>query len=219
MIMGTLKKIYSTYTRKIVPLCPTSKIPSVTRISLNLELRRQFKRLKPGIVLDAGSRLSPYRKYIPHTRYIRLDNDEKTHPDICCDVHEIKWQSDFFDIVIATEILVLCYDPEKVIDEIYRVLKPKGICILSTRFMHKSNTDPKDYYRFTKDSLNYLFRKFSKVEIYHHGNKLQVIWDMINSGKTKSIFGIILNLFNPVFARIKVKNTAFPHGHVVYAEK
>ncbi|MFC2093879.1 hypothetical protein ACFLSV_08260, partial [Bacteroidota bacterium] len=75
--------------------------------------------------------------------------------------------------------------------------------------------DPKDYYRFTWDSLNYLFRKFGKVEIYHHGNRIQAIWQLFNMGK----ISILLNLFNPLLARISSKKTTMPCGFVIYAQK
>ena len=127
----------------------------------------------------------------------------------------IKWESNYFDTVIATEVLEHLYEPQRAIDEIYRVLKPGGICILSTRFIYPYHPGPKDYYRFTWDSLNSLFRRFSNVEIYHHGNRIQALWQIINSGE-KAIF---LNIFNPLFARMHFKETKYPLGFVVYAKK
>lgn len=202
-----------TFLKKLIP---TLKIRSVSRISLGLELRRQFKRLKPGIVLDVGSSHSPYKKYIPHTKYVRLDINEETKPDVCCDLHKIEWQSDYFDTVIATEVLEHLYEPPRAIDEIYRILKPGGICILSTRFIYPYHgVKEPDYYRFTWDSLNYLFRKFSKVEVYHHGNKIQTLWQIFNEG----IIIVFLNVFNPIIARIHFKKTTCPCGFIVYAVK
>jgi SAM-dependent methyltransferase len=199
----------------VLPFIPTLKIKSVSRISLDFELKRHFKRLKRGIVLDVGSKHAPYRCYIPAVKYMRLDIDKKSQPDICCDLHKIDWQSNYFDTVIATEVLEHLYDPQKVVDEIYRILKPNGICIASTRFIHPYHPDPKDYYRFTWDSLNYLFRRFSKVEVHHHGNKIQAIWQLINVGK----ISILLNIFNPLLARISSKRTIMPCGFVIYAQK
>lgn len=199
----------------ILPYIPTLKIKSTARIGMDFELNKQFKRLKPGIVLDVGSEYSPYKNKIPYKKYMRLDVNKKTKPDICCDIHKIKWKSNYFDTIIATEVLEHLYDPQKVVDELYRILKSGGICIASTRFIQMYHPMPKDYYRFTWDSLNYLFKKFKKVEIYHHGNKLQMLWHMFNSEKTR----MLLNIFNPLFARIKTKKTRFPLGFVVYAEK
>jgi len=207
-----MKKFLRKY---IIPSIPTLKIPSVSRISLDFELYRQFKRLKPGIVLEVGSGYSSYKKHIPYTKYLTLDIDKESKPDICCDIHNIKWGSDYFDAVIAIEVLEHLLHPEEAVNEIWRVLKPGGICILSTRFIYPYHPGPKDYYRFTWDSLTHLFRKFNRVEIYHHGNKIQAIWELINKGK----LNIILNIFNPLIAQIHFQKTSCPCGFVVYAKK
>ncbi len=203
--------------RSIKKYVQTLQIKSVSRISLDRELIKQFKRLKKGIVLDVGSKFSPYRKYIPVTEYLRLDIDKNSEPDICCDLHRIQWESDYFDTLIATEVLEHLYDPQKAVNEIRRVLKPEGVCILSTRFIYPYHPDPKDYYRFTWDSLNHLFRKFSRVEIYPHGNRIQTLWELINirTGKAQ----IFLNIFNPLFAMIHFKDTKCPSGFILYAQK
>jgi SAM-dependent methyltransferase len=205
--------------KKILRIIPTYNIQSVSRIRLNIELRRLFKRLKPGKILDVGSKESPYKKYLPCLQYMRLDIDKNTNPDICCDIHHIQFQSDYFDIVIATEVLEHLHEPQQAVNEIKRVLKPGGTCILSTKFIHQYHPDPGDYFRFTWDSLNYFFRTFSHLEVHHYGNRVQVLWQVINSGKIRKIFGIFLNIFNPLIARLHSKNTTFPLGFVVYAQK
>jgi len=80
-------------------IIPTLRIPSAVRISLDSELKRQFQKLQEGIVLEVGSGTSSYRKLIPHTKYMTLDIEEKNNPDICCDSHDIKWESNYFDTV------------------------------------------------------------------------------------------------------------------------
>jgi len=188
---------------------------SIVRISLNRELFRQFKRLKPGIVLDVGSKDAPYKDNIPHTEYMRLDMDPGADPHICCDIHDIRWQSDYFDTIIATELIEHLHDPQKAIQEIFRVLKPGGVCILSTRFMHAYHPDPIDYYRFSAESLNHLLKDFSKVEIFPHGNRLQIFWMILTQGR----FGSLFNILNPLIAGIQTPNPRIPLGYVVYAEK
>lgn len=167
------------FTSLVVKLLNADK--SVTRISLEVELKRQFKKLKPGIVLDIGTgKGAPYKKYIANKKYLTLDIDKNSSPDICADIHNFKWEANYFHTVIAIELLEHLYDPQKAIDQIHRILKTNGICILSTRFLYPYHKAPEDYYRFTQDSLNYLFKEFKKVNIYHHGNKLQVLWQAIS---------------------------------------
>ena len=186
---------------------------SITRTILDIELKKQFKKLKPGIVLDVGAKDSPYKDYIPHTKYLRLDISKKTKPDIVGDIQNFKTRKRF-DIVIMTEVLEHLSNPKKAIDNIYKILHPGGVCILSTCFFYPYHPDPKDYYRFTKDSLYYLFKKFKKIEIYPYGNRFHVIWLTLSVGFLK-----ILNIFNPIIAKIRVKKTNLPLGFVVYAVK
>ena len=142
-----------------------------------------------------------------------MDINPANNPDICSDIHNIKSKSNYFDTVIATEVLEHVRDPKKAVNELYRVLKPKGVCILSTRFCFRYHPNPKDYYRFTEDSLRDLFKKYSRVDVYPQGNRIHLIWHIINRG------GIILRMFNPLVAMIKFKDTEFPMGFVVYAVK
>jgi SAM-dependent methyltransferase len=200
----------------IWPRIPTLRIPSVNRLTLDRELQRQFARLTPGAVLDVGSKAAPYRALVPAGTYLRLDIDPAKHPDICCDLHELEWMGEPFDTVLAIEVLEHLYDPQRAIDRIYGVLKPGGVCILSTRFFFRYHPDPEDHYRFTWDSLRHLFRHFQRVEVMHHGNRAQVLWEIINAGGRSRV---VLNLLNPLVAQLGSKQTKFPLGFVVYAQK
>ena len=102
----------------------------MNRLSLERELKRQFLRLTPGVVLDVGAKAAPYEQYVRAERYLRLDIDPQKKPDICCDLHELEWNGDPFDTVIAIEVLEHLYDPQRAIDRIHGVLKPGGTCIL-----------------------------------------------------------------------------------------
>ncbi len=188
----------------IAKFLPQLKIPSVYRLGLNSLLKKQFKKLKPGIVLD----ISLEKINMPNTKLIKLDLKGK-------DNFKCSYNSSYFDAVIATHLIEHLENPEKTINEIYRVLKNGGVCILSAPFIEHFHPNPKDYYRFTQDSLKLLFKDFKKVEIYHHGNKLQSIWQLLNIG----IIKLVLNFFNPLIAMIKSKKTRIPCGFVVYAEK
>jgi hypothetical protein len=50
----------------------------------------------------------------------------------------------------------------------------------------------------------------------HHGNRAQVLWELLNAGGRARV---VLNVLNPLIARLDSKQTKFPLGFVVYAQK
>ena len=196
---------------------PTADMPSVCRLSLDRALLPLLGRLKPGVVLDVGAKDSPYRRHLVAGRYMTLDLDPGSQPDICADLCAIPWESDYFDLVLATEVLEHLAEPARAVAEMGRILKPGGACVLTTRFMYMYHPDPADYYRFTADSLAYLFRDFAEAEVIPHGNGFQLIWHILNNEYRHSRF--LLNVFNGLVSRVRVERTCFPLGFVVMARK
>ncbi|OPY67928.1 MAG: hypothetical protein A4E57_02038 [Syntrophorhabdaceae bacterium PtaU1.Bin034] len=170
-----------------------------------------------GSVLDVGAKDAPYRQLVAHSEYTTLDISVTENPDICCDLHDISIKSDVFDAVIALEVLEHLYDPQRMINEMHRILKKDGIVIASTRFICRYHPDPNDYYRFTSDSLKHLFSRFSETSVLPHGNGLHAIWHIINNDYRP--FRILLNPLNPLISRIDFESPGFPLGYIIKAVK
>lgn len=187
----------------------------IGRLILNNLLAKQFRALKPGLVLDVGSKNSPYKELVPKTRYLRLDICPQSDPDIVADIHKVNRRGDSFDTIIAIQTLEHTYNPQKAINEIRRLLKTGGTFIASVPFIYKYHPDPKDYFRFTHDSLEYLFRYFKKIKIIPYGNRFQAVWELLSSAGLSPV----LDLFNPLIAKINFHDEFFPLGFVVVAVK
>ncbi|MDA7591858.1 class I SAM-dependent methyltransferase [Pseudomonadales bacterium] len=212
-ILSRIPKPIKILIRKCLPML---QMRTVHRVSLDGKLIAIMEGVTTGKVLDVGSMHSPYRKYITCGEYIRFDVDETSEPDICGDLHDMEIPDNSYDCIIATEVLEHLYDPIRAMSEIRRVLKPGGCCIMSTPFLYCYHGSPHDYYRFTWDSLSYICRDFTKVDIQHHGNIFVFLWQLLNDNPVTAIF---VNLFNPIVGKIQFKNTAYPSGFVVVAYK
>lgn len=66
-----------------------------------------------------------------------------------------------FDTVLCTAVLEHLEEPEKALRECHRVLKPRGVAIYTVPFIWHLHEEPRDFYRFSKYGLMYLFEKAS----------------------------------------------------------
>jgi ubiquinone/menaquinone biosynthesis C-methylase UbiE len=73
-----------------------------------------------------------------------------------------------FDGVILTEVLEHCVDPRAAIAEVFRVLKPGGLLLVTSPFLwpqHAVEGQYEDYWRFTDQGWALLLRAFTAVTI------------------------------------------------------
>ncbi len=85
----------------------------------------------------------------------RILKDKKIHL-VESDAAKLPFQGNYFDSVIASEILEHIPDDGKALVEIYRVLKPGGKAVI---------TVPNRNYPFLWDPLNWILERFFKVHI------------------------------------------------------
>ena len=97
-----------------------------------------------------------------------LDIDPKSNAtfiaDLCNDNSDII-ENNFFDIIICTEVLEHTLNPFNAVKEIYRILKPGGICFATTPYNFRIHGPLPDCWRFTEHGLRELFKDFKSVEI------------------------------------------------------
>ena len=123
------------------------------------------KHLLIGDVLDVGgtknmkSGLFDLNKLINqqniNVKYLNIDSS--SNPDFLCSAEEIPVSDDLFDVIIFSETLEHLENPTKVLNEIFRVLKPEGKLIMTTPFMfrlHHVPGIPYDFQRWTKYKIS-----------------------------------------------------------------
>jgi SAM-dependent methyltransferase len=190
---------------------------TAARISLDRELANVLPTLPAGVVLDVGSRTAPYRSLVPATEYLTLDIDPAFGADVVGDIHDVPRPDESFDTIICTEVLEHCRDPKRVVDELRRLLRPGGVCVLSTRFLYLYHPTPKDYFRFTADGLSELFKGWSEVEIRPLGSRLEAAWMLVP--RRGLLWGWLVGLFDPLVSSVRVRSTKAATGYLVRASK
>ena len=58
-----------------------------------------------------------------------------------------------YNTIIATEVLEHCFEPEILLKEIYRVLKPGGLLFFTVPFVWNFHETPYDAYHYTPFAL------------------------------------------------------------------
>lgn len=142
-----------------------------------------FKALKNNIhflsgnLLDIGCGKMPYKKYILENsninKYIGLDienaliYDDSVKPDFTWDGIMMPFENNSFDCAFGTEVLEHCPEPEIVLKEVNRVLKPNGTLFFTVPFLWNLHEVPHDEYRYTPFSLKRHLENsgFKEIEI------------------------------------------------------
>ena len=152
----------------------------ITRPRLEQFLRMYATEAK---TLDIGCGNDQYGGLFPNCTTLDIEARPGVKVDIIADAHDLSQIGDgSFEVILCTEVLEHLHTPSQAIAEFYRILKPGGLLLLSTRFIFPIHDAPGDYYRFTKYGLAHLLREFMIEELKSEtstGEALAVLYQRI----------------------------------------
>lgn len=136
-------------------------------------LRNLLPKYVKGKLVDIGCGEKPYANIIkPYvTEHIGVDHQDTLHDKSNVDrigtAYDIPGKDGEFDSAICTAVLEHLEEPDKAIKEVNRVLKKGGYAIYTVPLFWHLHEEPRDFYRYTKYGLKYLFEKngFEIVEL------------------------------------------------------
>jgi SAM-dependent methyltransferase len=98
---------------------------------------------------------------------------------LVCDGHRQPFKDETFDAVWIQAVLEHVLQPQVVVDEIYRVLRPDGLVYADTPFMQQVHEGAYDFTRFTQSGHRWLFRHFDQIEAGPAGGAgVALIWSV-----------------------------------------
>jgi SAM-dependent methyltransferase len=112
-----------------------------------------------GLYLDLGGTGSLHQSVL--TVNIAPSHDT----DIVCDGQFLSFEDNSVDGVFILLVLEHVPNPQAIVKEIFRVLKPGGFLFATLPFLQVMHANPKDYYRFTPDGIRQLFSDFKEIEL------------------------------------------------------
>jgi SAM-dependent methyltransferase len=137
------------------------------------ELKRCGAAYLAGRMIDIGCGTKPYRPLLaPYVNeHVGVDHQGTLHERAAVDLwgtaYAIPVRDCSFDSAICTAVLEHLEEPQKALDECFRVLKRGGLAIYSIPFIWHIHESPRDFYRFSRYGIQYLFEKsgFEVVEL------------------------------------------------------
>jgi SAM-dependent methyltransferase len=145
-------------------LAVDSKVsPANARIVLE-ELRRLSDR--PRLLILGGGALGSGLDVVvgdSSVDVVTVDVYPSSNTDLLADGHALPFRDAGFDGVWIQAVLEHVLEPHRVVGEIHRVLKPKGIVYAETPFMCAVHEGAYDFTRFSASGHRWLFRRFAQI--------------------------------------------------------
>ena len=140
---------------------------------INANLEKRLSQYAFGKMIDIGCGDKPYREMASRyvDEHVGVDHEDTLHDksniDLNGTAYKIPVNNESFDCAICTDVLEHLEEPSLAIAETFRVLKPGGYAIYTVPLFWHLHEEPRDFYRFTKYGLKYLFEtnRFEVVEI------------------------------------------------------
>jgi SAM-dependent methyltransferase len=140
-----------------------------------------------GKLLDLGCGKVPlygaYKGVVDDVTCVDWQNSlhKNNHLDVVADLNELlPLEAAHFDTVILSDVLEHIREPQQLVGEIFRVLKPGGKLIMNVPYFYWLHEEPFDYYRYTKHALKFMAEKsgMEVLEIESLGGLPEILADL-----------------------------------------
>ncbi len=212
------------------------------RRALYAKLREYGPRLT-GTVLDFGCGTGPYRDLLASaTKYTGLEYDSPENrlhkrADIFYDGQTIPLDDASVDSVLSTQTIEHVPNPERIVQEWARILRPDGALLFTVPFMWPEHEMPYDFQRYTTNGLRKLLEE-NGFEVLAQERLLSdcrapaqlfLAWlhDVLRLGSRKPVVQLLLttllfapvSLFATILAAITPTNTNTYMDNMIFAKR
>ncbi|MCX6796611.1 MAG: methyltransferase domain-containing protein [Candidatus Falkowbacteria bacterium] len=176
-----------------------------------------------GAVCDLGTDKAKYKDIIEKkaATYTYFDKTKNSNTDYFGDPSHLPFSDASFDTVISCEFMEHLEKPWLFVEEINRILKSGGICVLTTPFLYPRHNRGQDfdYYRFTHNGLASIFKQndFTIIESAGYNKLFGTIYLMIRSEYIGENPGRVKSLFFDLLKKITIRFDGFNNSQNIYS--
>ncbi len=124
-----------------------------------------------GAFIVAGQeKIADVRSFFPGKQFYGADIREGRGVDVILDLHRIDLPDESVGTVVVLDTLEHVEYCREAIDEVFRILKPNGIFILSSVMNFPIHDYPSDYWRFTPQGFRSLLQSFETAYVDYEGD-------------------------------------------------
>jgi len=158
-----------------------------------------------AVVLDAGAGTCPYRHYFSHSHYYSTDivNGRNQYGEPSCSflssVDRIPLPTNWVDAIVNLQVLEHVPDPEHVLQEFCRVLRPGGRLYLTAPQGWGLHEEPHHYFNFTRYGLSLLLTRvgFTDIQIKERGGLFWLLGNRLRTLPNYILFQYLYPLVKP----------------------
>lgn len=201
---------------------------------------RPFIPMLKGRLLDFGCGRKPYEKMFVVSEYVGVDMEHTGHDhknskvDVYYDGKHLPFDDESFDSLFCSEVVEHVFEPDMILPEIRRVLRPGAKALITVPFAWNEHEMPFDYARYTSTGIQHLLEKngFNVIEIKKSGNFARAmfqLWALYffelfkKFGKTGYIVSLLfvapINIVGGIVLLLFPKDHSLYFTNVVLAEK
>jgi SAM-dependent methyltransferase len=147
-----------------------------------------------GRMLDVGCGDKPYEWFfLPHvTEYVGVEHEalfvdtvasSRGGTVVAYDGRTLPFEDGTFDTVMSAQVLEHTPDPQRLLDEMSRVLRSDGLMIVTAPFSFRLHEEPHDYFRYSPHGLRSLLERagLTPVELRAQGALFAVLAHKVNT--------------------------------------